>query len=199
MYVKICGLRDPQNIAMVAQLKPSYMGFDFRNTSARYVGEVDETLLYPIDSIIRKIGVFDQHDTMIILSRAGRFSLNAVQIEGDKSSEALEILSGEGLEVIKVVELTSPSCLEKALKWDGVVNKFIFRIPSPQQVCLLEQWRGSTQFLVSAPWGAVELGDVLSVGNDKMCGVDSWFSMESHLGCKDVEQVEKFIKQCRKV
>lgn len=198
MYVKICGLRDPENIAGVAQLKPSYMGFDFRNTSSRYVGEVDETLLYPIDSTIRKIGVFAEHDTMTILSRAGRFSLNAVQIEGDKSSEALEILSGEGLEVIKVVELISMSCLEKALKWDGVVNKFIFRIPSPQQVCLLERWMGNSQFMVSAPWDAVALGDVLSVGNQKMCGVDSWFSFESHLGRKDLAQIERFINMCRK-
>lgn len=198
MYIKICGLRDPENIALVAKFSPSYMGFDFRNTSSRYVGEVDETLLYPIDSTIRKIGVFGQHDTMTILSRAGRFSLNAVQVEGDKSSEALEILSGEGLEVIKVVELTGEACLEQAMRWDGVVNKFIFRIPSPQQIGLLEQWNGSTQFMVSAPWESVDLSEVLEIKSDRMCGVDSWFSFENHPGVKDVARVESFINACRK-
>lgn len=197
MYIKVCGLRDPENIACVSAMGPSYMGFDFRSSSSRYVGEVDETLLCPIDSTIRRIGVFGEHDTMTILSRAGRFSLNAVQIEGDKSGEALEILSGEALEVIKVVELRSAACLEGAMLWDGVVNKFIFRIPSPQQIPLLRHWRGSSQFMVSAPWESVDLGAVLAAGGEMMCGVDSWFSFESHVGCKDLLAMQGFIKQCR--
>lgn len=192
--IKICSLRDPENLAAIAALGPAYMGFDFRSESRWYVGQVDETLLRPVGSGIRKVGVFGEDNTLSILSVAGRFSLNAVQIEGEKSSDALEILAAEGLEVIKVITLSSAGAFYEAGRYEGVVNKFIFRVPSPQQVPLVGEYGGRTPFMVSADWSCVSLERVLGVGHELMCGMDSWISFERRTGCKDLERVEGFMK-----
>lgn len=196
MYIKICGLRDPENMAAIATMGPTYMGFDFRSSSPRYIGQVDQSLLHPLGCAVRKVGIFDSDNTVTILSMAGRFGLNAIQVEGDKSSDALEILAADGLEVIKVVNLCNEAALYQATRYEGVVNKFIFRIPSPQQVALLEVYEGKTPFLVTADFAAVTLGGVLSVRNALMCGVDCGASFESRVGAKDLEQVRQFMERC---
>lgn len=172
MLIKICGLRDPEVINNLSKLKPDYMGFDFRSTSARYIGEVDETLLYPIEPVIRKIGIFENEDTITILSKAGRYGLNAIQIEGQKDAQAIEMLSAEGLEVIKVIDLCDQQSINRGLQWDGVVHKFLFRIPSPQQVKLLDKWQGCSPFFISANWNEINIDDVLRVASDRLCGLD---------------------------
>ena len=40
MKLKICGMRDPENIRAVAALGPDYMGFIFYPLSPRYAGDL---------------------------------------------------------------------------------------------------------------------------------------------------------------
>ena len=37
MKVKVCGMRDPENIRQVAALQPDFMGFIFYSGSKRFV------------------------------------------------------------------------------------------------------------------------------------------------------------------
>jgi phosphoribosylanthranilate isomerase len=39
MQLKICGMKQPQNIAAITALNPDYLGFIFYEKSKRYVGE----------------------------------------------------------------------------------------------------------------------------------------------------------------
>ena len=36
---KVCGMREPENIAQALTLEPDYMGFIFYQNSPRYVGQ----------------------------------------------------------------------------------------------------------------------------------------------------------------
>ncbi len=120
--LKICKVRDPELMASLCTLSPDYLGFDFRSLSPFYLGEIDEALLSIIPPEIKKVGVFDNEDTLQITYLAGRFSLSGVQIEGDVSPMLCEKLVGEGLEIIKVINRTSD--IEK---YEGVCNKFLIR------------------------------------------------------------------------
>lgn len=45
IMVKVCGLRDPSNIAEVAMLKPDFLGFILYEDSPRYISMKDAVRL----------------------------------------------------------------------------------------------------------------------------------------------------------
>ena len=57
--LKVCGMKFADNTALVAALKPDYLGFIFFPGSARYVGDQPDPALFSgVPAGIRKIGVF---------------------------------------------------------------------------------------------------------------------------------------------
>ena len=44
MKLKICGMREPENIVAIAALAPDYLGFIFWAPSSRYVNQSTPTL-----------------------------------------------------------------------------------------------------------------------------------------------------------
>ena len=55
MKIKVCGMRNAENISELIKLKPDYMGFIFYAKSKRYVTNFPEI---KIPSEIKKVGVF---------------------------------------------------------------------------------------------------------------------------------------------
>ncbi len=120
--IKICRVRDPQNIATLCELNPEYIGLDFRAYSPHYLGEIDEALLSIIPNNIRKIGLFGTEEALYITYIAGKFGLSGIQLEGEASTRTCEILAAEGLEIIKTL-----SSIEDIEKYEGICNKFLVR------------------------------------------------------------------------
>lgn len=181
MILKISDLRDPEQMRHIANLAPTYMGFDFRASSPRYMGEVDAALLGGIPFGIRKVGTFEGEHPLIIVSMAGRYGLNAVQIEGHTQPHKLEKLSGEGLEVIKVI---TDELLENAAQYDGVCNKLIFRLSTPEKIY---DYAGRTPFLVETT------DPNYKCKHKYFAGIDSGPFLEKSYGCKDLEILEKYM------
>lgn len=103
MKVKVCGMREKENIKAIAALMPDYMGFIFYKKSPRYAGDMlDREVLDSLDSRIVKVGVFVNEDRNIVLETVRRYGLDMVQLHGDESPEYCRSLKEEGLGVIKV-------------------------------------------------------------------------------------------------
>jgi len=103
MKVKVCGMREKNNIRVIAAMMPDYMGFIFYRKSPRYAGDVlDRDVLDSLDSRIVKVGVFVNEDRNILLETVRHYGLDMVQLHGDESPEYCRALKGEGLDVIKV-------------------------------------------------------------------------------------------------
>lgn len=179
--IKISSLRDPESIAQVVALRPDYVAFNFCKTSVRYMGEVDESLLSRLPRLMRKIGIFQDETPLRIAAFAGRFSLTGVELCGAESSHICELLSAEGLEVIKSF---SHENIDQIERYEGVCNKFVFHfVPL--------YYRGETPFFVDVQHMAEP------IDNPLFCGVDSCDSLERDFGCKDIVQIERLIKQYR--
>ena len=56
--VKVCGMREAENISALTKINPDFIGFIFYDKSPRYVGEMDENVLKAIPKSIKKVGVF---------------------------------------------------------------------------------------------------------------------------------------------
>jgi len=104
MHLKVCGMREPQNIAEVLNVQPDYLGLIFFEKSTRYVGE-DFELPVPLrGETPRKVGVFVNHSLEYIADKTKRYQLALVQLHGDESPAFCQQLKSlvPGLQLVKV-------------------------------------------------------------------------------------------------
>ena len=78
MIVKVCGMREPDNIRAVEQTGPDWMGFIFFPHSSRHVS------LRPayLPERCKRVGVFVNEVTPAILQKAEEFDLHYIQLHG---------------------------------------------------------------------------------------------------------------------
>lgn len=97
MKLKICGMRDPQNIAQIAALEPDYLGFIFYAPSPRYVEKESPAVPQPI----KKVGVFVNASIDHVLDCIKQHHLQAVQLHGEENPAYCNEIKKTGIEVIK--------------------------------------------------------------------------------------------------
>lgn len=123
--VKICGMRDADNIRMVATFKPDYMGFIFYPESPRFVG-VDFKLPQGLPSSIQRVGVFVNEATEKISTTAKAIGLDAVQLHGNETVEQCEVLKESGLTLIKVFSVAYGFDFNVTKPYIPLVDYFLF-------------------------------------------------------------------------
>ncbi|MCI1779287.1 MAG: bifunctional indole-3-glycerol phosphate synthase/phosphoribosylanthranilate isomerase [Bacteroidales bacterium] len=112
MELKICGMRDPENIIRASALKPAYIGFIFYEKSERFAGFRNELLkkaMEEMPSAVRKTGVFVNTDIKSVLDTAEYYGLDAIQLHGTESPgycrNIKENIKGE-IKIIKAIAIS---------------------------------------------------------------------------------------------
>ncbi|MFN3316293.1 MAG: phosphoribosylanthranilate isomerase, partial [Raineya sp.] len=86
MKVKVCGMRDEENIKEVAELTLDYFGFIFYEQSPRFVGNNNKNLSELLKNIHQeKVGVFVNASIDCILEKIQAYQLNLVQLHGGEA------------------------------------------------------------------------------------------------------------------
>ena len=113
LKLKVCGLRDPENIKEIIDVRPDYMGFIFYKPSSRYVGELlSPQLMETIPSNIKKVGVFVNEEIENIINITAKYRLDLIQLHGDESLDYCKKLVGKGFGIIKAVRIFSKKDFE---------------------------------------------------------------------------------------
>jgi phosphoribosylanthranilate isomerase len=201
MMVKVCGMREAQNIAEVARLEPDFMGFIFYERSPRYAGEMPPESLDVLPPETQRVGVFVNASEEYILATTHRYTLDFVQLHGAESPEMCADLRAKGLGVIKAFGIASREDVESAATYNGTCDYYIFDTASATHGgtgrkfdhTLLASYRGSTPFLLS---GGLGLEDAihLTAPHPLCVGFDINSRFETAPGIKDPEAIEQFIK-----
>jgi len=108
MIIKVCGMREPENIRAIEQAGADWMGFIFFPQSARYVSHRPEYL----PEQCHRIGVFVNESSENILLKAQEFGLHHIQLHGRETPEQCRKLKAAGLGVIKVFSIAQESDLQ---------------------------------------------------------------------------------------
>ena len=94
MLVKVCGMRDPQNIEAIENMGANWMGFIFYPKSPRFV---DTKALY-LPTKAKRVGVFVNEATDTIRYISEQYQLDIVQLHGsetpDECAELQEVPHG---------------------------------------------------------------------------------------------------------
>ena len=87
--IKVCGMREAENIREVEALGIDMMGFIFWPKSSRYVSERPDYL----PKHVKRVGVFVNEDPEQVKRLAADYRLDYIQLHGQESPEQISHLS----------------------------------------------------------------------------------------------------------
>lgn len=124
MKLKVCGLKDPENILQVLASQPDYLGFIFYKSSPRFIADLDPRFVRDINSV-GKVGVFVNDTKETILEKVKTFGLDLIQLHGDETQEFCSAIR-EYVPVIKAFQVDDTFDLSALEKYDDACDFFLF-------------------------------------------------------------------------
>ena len=114
--IKICGLRRPEDIDAVNDLKPEYIGFVFFPGSKRYVTpETAKSLRAGLNPGIRAVGVFVDEKPETVAGLLEEGVIDIAQLHGNEDEAYLESLRGlTGKPLIRAFRIRSAEDARRA-------------------------------------------------------------------------------------
>lgn len=201
LKLKICGMRDPDNIREVIQIHPDYIGFIFYGPSPRYVGNyLDKIREVEIPDTIKKVGVFVDENLDEILLNREKLSFSIVQLHGNESVTLCRELHKEGLEVIKVFSVGETFNFEKMKNYAESVDYFLFDTKGkyyggnsiPFNWTLIDDYPFDQPFFLGGGIEINNLPEIAKINNQYLYAVDANSRLESYPGFKDPQKLKMF-------
>jgi phosphoribosylanthranilate isomerase len=125
LKLKVCGMRDAENIFQITSLHPDYMGFIFYVHSPRYVGG-DFEIPDNFPASIKRVGVFVNESIEKILETVDRYQLDYVQLHGNEPVELCHSIKNSSIGVIKVFSVDDTFDFKITVDYQKAVDFFLF-------------------------------------------------------------------------
>ncbi len=203
MIIKVCGMRDEENIRKLEQLNIDWMGFVFYSHSQRYVGKKIKYL----PSHIKKIGVFVNQNPQVIRERASDNHLNIIQLHGSEPPWYCINLKEEGYKIIKSFGIDKDGFIPNAQlhAYEGKCDYYLFDTKTELyggsgekfNWSKLAGYQGETPFILSGGISPEDVERIKSFSHPKFAGIDINSRFEVSPAVKNIEAIEIFIKQLR--
>ena len=203
-YIKICGLREPDNILQVAGLNPDYMGFIFYPPSKRYVG-TDSVLPEDIPDTIKKVGVFVNALIPEVVRQVNRLSLDFVQLHGDEPPEYCRELSDVGVHIIKAFSVDQNFNFKGLQAYLTGTEYFLFDTRTPLRGGsgksfdwnILQHYPWDKPFFLSGGIGPEDADSIREIRQFPLHAIDINSRFESAPAIKDIVLLRSFIAAIR--
>ena len=221
MVIKVCGMRDAQNIREVSQLGVDMIGMIFYPKSPRYVemqsshagiipDYAKEDINIKSSKTPARVGVFVDDMVQNIVTRVVNYHLDYVQLHGNEPREMCENLRltldpdiRPGIKIIKAISVSDASDIQKYKEYVGAVDLFLFDTKcktvggSGRQFDwqVLEQYDGEVPFLLSGGIGPEDASRLHAFHHPKCIGIDLNSRFEIEPGVKDVEKLKGFLNE----
>lgn len=205
LKIKICGLREIQNIHEVAALKPDFMGFIFYPGSKRYAGDhFNPDVKIPEE--INRVGVFVNEDISNLLVRVNHLGINYVQLHGDESAAYCKELHDMNIHVIKAFGIDENFDFAQLDDFESTCDLFLFDNKTRQYGGsgkkfnreILKKYKKSHPFILS---GGVSIEDTDEINRIRkefpVYGVDLNSRFEKEPGIKDINLLKGFINKIK--
>ncbi|WP_300699426.1 phosphoribosylanthranilate isomerase [Bacteroides sp.] len=201
--IKVCGMTEANNIRDIEQLGVDMIGFIFYPKSPRCMCEIPEYL--PVRA--KRVGVFVNESKEDILMYADRFGLSYIQLHGNESPDYCRTLQSNGLRLIKAFSISLPKDLFDVSTYDGLCDYYLFDTKTPQfggsgnqfDWNILHRYNGSTPFLLSGGINPYSAKAIKEFHHPRLAGIDLNSRFETAPGLKDVERIEIFLEELRKL
>ena len=207
VLVKVCGMREADNIREVEALGVDWMGFIFWPKSSRYVSEMPSYL----PTKCKRVGVFVDASIGDVMTIAEQYQLDLIQLHGQESPNYIAQLTSHlksltSIKFIKAFNIATASDLEVTKRYEGYVDYFLFDTKGKSvggngekfDWSVLSEYRGNTPYLLSggiSPTDADQLHVQCSMFHGPCVGIDLNSRFETAPGVKDINKLRTFIKE----
>lgn len=200
--IKVCGMRDEENIRQLVKLKPDYIGFIFYPGSKRYIGEnFNMKILDIIPGSIERVGVFVNELIENVINMADAYGLDYVQLHGDEPPEYCCELMEMNMHVIKAFGIGEDFDFEKIINYNSCCDYFLFDTLSSQHGGsgmkfnwdLIYNYDYPKPFFLSGGIGIEDIPEIHKIDQTFLYAVDINSRFEIEPGLKDIPAISKFI------
>lgn len=198
MIIKVCGLREADNIRDIERLPADWMGFIFYPPSPRYVARVPAYL----PQHRKRVGVFVNADKDFILQHISLFALDFVQLHGDETPVfCTEIRNTAHVGIIKAFAVSQHTDFDTLQGYEGCADYFLFDTPCASaggcgrtfNHSLLSRYHGHTPFLLSGGLGPGDEAEILRFSHPAFAGIDLNSRFELSPAVKSVARLQTFL------
>ncbi len=201
--VKICGMRDADNIQAIATLNPDYMGFICWRGSPRFVGE--GYFLPEVPVAIKRVGVFVNQSLEEIAEWHEHLGCAVFQLHGDETPEFCaslkELLPDAAIWKAFAVGERMPS--DEMRRFDGVIDAALLDTKSIERGgsgkafpwALIEEYSGSWPLVLSGGLGVENLPRALELcrTHSSITTLDFNSRVEKSIGIKEERLIRDII------
>lgn len=197
MKIKVCGMRDAENIAALGKLPIDYMGLIFYEKSPRFVIDHFDV---NIPKEIKKVGVFVNAEMSYILDKVREYNLSGIQLHGNETPEFCDELK-KYIPIIKAFSIENISDLKQTMLYQDVCDHFLFDTKTPQHGgsgqkfdwSILEHYKGTKPFFLSGGISEDDVKIIKKINHPAFEGIDLNSKFEIEPALKDITKLEKFI------
>jgi phosphoribosylanthranilate isomerase len=198
MNIKVCGLREPENIKAVAALAPDYMGFIFYGPSPRFADELDIEPLKQIPSTVEKTAVFVNESSENIGKLIEKYNFNAIQLHGGEGPEFCFSFRNR-VKVFKAFGIGRDFDFTCLAAYIGKVDFFLFDAKADIyggsgktfDWSILGRYNLNVRFFLSGGISLENLSEIKNISHPQFYGVDLNSRFEIAPGLKNITQLEK--------
>ncbi len=207
MKIKVCGMREPDNLEKLCRLGPDFVGYIFFKGSSRYVGERPDEALFSIPGDpVSRVGVFVNEPILSVRNIVESGMVDMVQLHGRETPAYCRSLVNEGINVIKAIGPEQLLSMERLEEYYGVVHYFLFDAAgnghggtgSKFDWGLLEKYALPVPFMLSGGIGPGDAESVREIDQLLLQAVDVNSRFEDAPGRKNLAELERFMKKIRK-
>ena len=203
MKIKVCGMRDLENIHQLIDASPDYIGFIFYPKSKRYVGtDFDAKITQSIPSSIKKVGVFVNEDIDVLISACQKYKLDFVQLHGGESVAYCQKVYENNINIIKVFSIEEQFDFNEIKAFQAYITYVLFDTKCKEyggsgekfNWKIIENYKLSTPLFLSGGIDIDDVDDIKKIQNLNIHAIDINSKFEIEPALKDVEKVDSFIK-----
>lgn len=199
MIIKVCGMREADNIRATEQLGVDWLGFIFWPNSSRYVA----TLPAYLPSAAKRVGVFVDASIEDVTNKASDYQLDIIQLHGHESREYVSEIRNRGLTVMKAISISNRDDIATSKVYEGIANYFLFDTKCKTvggsgehfDWSVLNAYDDSTPFLLSGGIGPDDVERVRNFCHPECIGIDLNSRFEISPALKDINKLKQFIQQ----
>ncbi len=220
MIIKVCGMRDGENIRQVAALGVDWIGMIFWEKSPRNVTMIPthagiipdrSSLSFPQKDTkgrTKYVGVFVDEMPQNIITRVVNYHLDIIQLHGQESPTLIRNLRATldpdilpGAQIAKAISIKEPTDIERYKLYEDCVDYFLFDTKcktvggSGEQFDwkVLDAYHGSKPFLLSGGIGPDDAERIRAFRHPQFAGIDLNSRFETAPAQKDVEALRQFL------
>jgi phosphoribosylanthranilate isomerase len=198
MKIKVCGLRESENINAVAALGPDYVGFICYNLSPRFIVELPADIAADLPSNIQKTGVFVNEAAETIHSLIAKYGFNVIQLHGDESPEFSNSFRGK-VTVFKAFGIDENFDFSQLNNYVNNVDYFLFDTKTKGyggsgktfDWAILNNYKLDVPFFLSGGISLDNLGEITKINHPQFYGVDLNSRFETAPGVKDIGKLKQ--------